>query len=358
MIFNQILGRKTAVRAVEPSRHWLRAILVILLLAIVLYYLIGAMVVHTIDDDPNLAPQPIATKQSLSVDLAARLIERETRDHHWTANDPFFLPGALLDNMPNYQQGIVAGISGFVTALRGITAQDNGRTDPRLDLAASMLSWPGTVWMFNPDVSWWPIAAAEEQYQKAAESLRLFNRTLAETNSLPRRGEDLLLLLDWLIQDLDLLARVSAEHLDDTADSWFELNGDDLFYFAKGRLYADGMLLHYIEQDFALVLRSKGLETSWQDLTAAVQKVGALNPWLVSQGSPDGLQPNHIITQAYLMLHARELADSLRQSLMDGQSAVTEPDETTPLPPEDSAISSSIPAPVSPEESIPDTTQP
>lgn len=329
MIFNQILGRKVAVRAIEPPRHWLRAVLAALVLGVLIYYLGGALVVHTIDDDLTFTPEPVTAQQSQSVDMAARLIAREVSTHHWTANDPFFLPGAILDNMPNYQQGIIAGVSGFVAALQGITAQDNGRTDPRLDLAASMLSWPGTVWMFNPEVSWWPIAAAEEQYQKATEALLLFNQTLGDTNGLPRRGEDLILLLDWLIQDLDLLSRISAEHLDETADIWMDFDGDDLFYFAKGRLYADGMLLHYIGQDYATTLRHKVLESPWQELTTAVQDISVLNPLMVSRGDADSLWPNHIVAQAYLMLRAKELAESIRKSLMDSLSGVPQDGESS-----------------------------
>ena len=53
----------------------------------------------------------------------------------WTANDPFFLPGAVLDNMPNYQQGIIYALSRFGNALdraaRALARHVGGRSGRR-----------------------------------------------------------------------------------------------------------------------------------------------------------------------------------------------------------------------------------
>jgi len=59
---------------------------------------------HEVDDDlaymPDIAAAPGGSR---AVAMAAGLITREVDRHGWTANDPFFMPSALLDNMPNFQ---------------------------------------------------------------------------------------------------------------------------------------------------------------------------------------------------------------------------------------------------------------
>ena len=104
---------------------WTGRALLALLILIALYYVLGPLIVHRIDDDPAFAaPAAAAGGGSRAVAIAAALLEREVDDHQWVANDPFFLPGAVLDNMPNYQQGIVAALSRF-----GIEMTDQiGRT--------------------------------------------------------------------------------------------------------------------------------------------------------------------------------------------------------------------------------------
>ena len=74
---------------------------IVLLVALLLYYPVGMVWIHNIDDDVKLAVD-VKPNESRSVAVAATLIARETNRNHWTANDPFFLPAAALDNMPNF----------------------------------------------------------------------------------------------------------------------------------------------------------------------------------------------------------------------------------------------------------------
>ena len=77
----------------------------LLIVAIVAYYLIGMALTHRISDDVDLAVSDTPPGASRSVQMAADLIYRETEQNSWVANNPFFLPGYMLDNMPNFQQG-------------------------------------------------------------------------------------------------------------------------------------------------------------------------------------------------------------------------------------------------------------
>ena len=79
----------------------------LLLVLLILYYPVGAIVVEDIDDDPQFQPRSVVAGESRAVATAADLVTREVDVHTWTPMLPFFTPGGILDNMPNYQRGIM-----------------------------------------------------------------------------------------------------------------------------------------------------------------------------------------------------------------------------------------------------------
>src|SRR5438093_13079891 len=100
-------------RAGGGRRHVLLWVLAAVLLLVLLYYPVGALIISNIDDDPDFAPAEVEPNASRAVAMAAALIDREARQHSWPANHPWFLPGAALDNMPNYQEGIIQALRRF-----------------------------------------------------------------------------------------------------------------------------------------------------------------------------------------------------------------------------------------------------
>jgi len=85
----------------------------LIIVAVVAHYLIGMALTHRISDDVDQALSETTPGGSRAVQMAADLIYRETEQNSWVANNPFFLPGYMLDNMPNFQQGIIYAISRF-----------------------------------------------------------------------------------------------------------------------------------------------------------------------------------------------------------------------------------------------------
>ncbi|MDH3233788.1 MAG: hypothetical protein OEQ29_09680, partial [Alphaproteobacteria bacterium] len=86
-----------------------RRVIAIVVAAVALYYPAGMIAVHKIDDNTGFQPA-VTAGQSRAVAVMAGLLSREIETHGWIANDPFFLPSSQLDNMPNYQLGIVAAL--------------------------------------------------------------------------------------------------------------------------------------------------------------------------------------------------------------------------------------------------------
>ena len=145
------------VRPWYRRRLWLWPLLLIGLL--VAYYLGGMLWLHEIDDDPDFAlPTSALEGGSHAVAVAADLMDREINTHRWVANDPFFMPGTLLDNMPNFQQGIVSAVSRLTLELTDQIARTRGssQADPDLERAAGLLRYPGTIWIFDIRTSWAP----------------------------------------------------------------------------------------------------------------------------------------------------------------------------------------------------------
>ena len=154
--------------APEPRRRRfrpMRLILGALAVALILYYPVGMIWISKIDDNPSFDPGPVEDGASYAVATAAALIDREVDQNGWPANDPFFYPGFALDNMPNYQTGIIQALGRFAVYMTDQIGRTRGssQADPDLDKAAGLLKYSPTVWIFDPSTSWAPTASSESQ---------------------------------------------------------------------------------------------------------------------------------------------------------------------------------------------------
>lgn len=289
-------------------RLWL--LLVVLLGLIALYYLGGMVWLSTIDDDPAFAVESSAPEGgSRTVALAADLIDREINSHRWVANDPFFMPGAALDNMPSFQRGIVAALSRLAIEFGDQIARTraSSRIDPDLDTAAGLLKYPGTVWIFDPSTSWAPTASSESQYRRAMRALRSYNERLANGQAVfETRADNLQATIERITADIGSSSAALEQHLDLYGGSWFDVTADDLFYNTKGRLYAYHLILRELGTDFENVVRERELQAAWGQMVDSLQDAATLQPWVVVNGEPDAqLWPSHLASQGFSLLRAR-----------------------------------------------------
>lgn len=306
------------------GRRWSRAIgwgLGGLVVLFVLYMAVGAFIVHSVDDDPDFAAATPVQGGSQAVEIAAALIERETGGaHRWTANDPFFLPGWLLDNMPNYQQGIVYALSRFTAEMGDQIGRSRGSSqmDPDLDRATGLLRYPGTIWLFDLSTSWAPTASSESQYRAAARALRSYNqRVAAGTAPFERRADNLLQTIDRFAADLGSQSSVIADHIEQSRGWLIDTQADDIFYATKGRLYAYFLVLRALGRDFEGVIAQSGATKIWDEMVENLREAAELRPLVVMNGRADAMfQPNHLAVQGFFLLRARtqmrELANVLR----------------------------------------------
>lgn len=299
--------------ASRPAWWWLAPLAVA---AVAGYVVVGMALAHVIDDDVEFGPGTVDSSQSRAVAIAARLVFREVDQHKWTANDPFYLPSWWLDNMPAFQQGIVAAIARFTAALAQVSDRGQGPA-PELERAAGLLKYPGTVWKFDPSTSWAPTASSEKMYRNAARNLVEFNRALAAGEpGFDRHAAALVTVVAVIGRDLGAISGDIDSHLAESHSALFDTRADDVFYATKGKVYAYGLLLREIGGDYAQVLTDRELAVLWRQMVDALRAAAALEPAIVLNGAPDGtLVPSHLTAQGFYLLRARAILSEIAEKL-------------------------------------------
>ena len=277
--------------------------------------------VHEIDDDPAFDAEVVVPENaSRAVAVAADLIDREVNQHRWVANDPFFQPGYLLDNMPAYQ----TGIDERGRAVHHRVARP-GRAGARLERGrprsgerrrAAQLS--------GRRVDLRVVAARPCSRARRASIGAAWRICAATTSGWPRArrstsGGRTICWRRWTGSPT-ISARASAaltQEVDEGTTNFLDFNADNLFYSIKGKLYAYYLILRELEQDFADVIKEKNLQASWAELLTSLRLGATLYPWMVSNGPLDSMAtPNHLAAEGFLLLRVRtkleEIIDILR----------------------------------------------
>ena len=276
---------------------------------LVIYYPLGALIVENIDDDAQFAPQGVAPGESRAVAIAADLVSREIDVHQWTPMQPFFVPAAILDNMPNFQRGIMAALGRFSTEMMDQVGRTRGssQVDRDLEQARGFLNEQPNIWIWQPSVSVMPTATSAQKYRAGRDKLIAYNKRVAAGQAVfERRSDNLQALIDRIANDIGSDSAVSAQHIVERGGDLFDLQCDDIFYFNKGRLYASYLLLRELGSDFQNVVRDRDLTNAWHGMVETFRIAAELHPWVVWNGYPDGLLvPNHLAAQGFYLLRAR-----------------------------------------------------
>lgn len=306
---DELVGERDDSGAGRRRRWWLVAVLIVVVLA--LYYPVGMMLAHQINDDIDFqAPPKFAVEGgSGAVSIAAAIVAREVNDTKWVANKPFVFPSSLLDNMPNFQMGVVYAVSRFAIEMTDVLGRTRGssQVDMDLDRASGLLKYDGTIWMWEPTTSMMPTASAEKQYRAGMAALVRYNLRLGAGKAVyDKRADNLIAFLERVAADLGSASAALDQRTVESNAGWFDTRADDTFYATKGRLYAYYLLLREIGNDFAAILAEKAVENVWQQMMANLRTAAALDPLIISNGAADGLlMPSHLTAQGFYLLRAR-----------------------------------------------------
>ncbi len=281
-------------------------IFIVIFAIVLLYYPIGAFFTNKIDDDLTFSPKIKSGHGSETVQLVADLIDREVNQNTWTANMPFFMAGAVLDNMPNYQTGEFSALSRFAVELTDQIGRARGssQADKDLDVAAGLLKYPGDVWIIS---KWMPTASANKQYRQARVKLLSYNERVARGGAVfEARADNLMAALERVSKDLGSSSAVLDKEIREGKNLLIDFSSDDVFYSTKGKLYAYCMILKALGKDFDGVIKEKELDLAWSQMIKSFEAAARMEPVVVVNGSPDGqFLPSHLASQGFYLLRAR-----------------------------------------------------
>lgn len=282
-----------------------------LLVGAVLYILIGMAVVYHIDDDMQWRPPITAQAGSEAVSVASGLIGRELEENGWTPNDPPFYPGWWLDNMPNFQAGILYAVRRFTDQMVLNIGRNRGSSveDEDLRKAADNLIVDPTRWIYNDLTRIVPQQPAERHYLDAKAALERYNARIANDEAFfDPRTDNLIDVLALVRNDLGAAAAAIDAWLrgDSSLSSDAEKPDYEVYYRNKGRLYGYYMILGGIERDFGEVIDGRDVRQVWDEMMLNLAMAAELQPFMTLTGALDGLVlPNHLAGQGFYALNAR-----------------------------------------------------
>lgn len=247
-------------------------------------------------------------------------------------------PGVYLDNIPNWEFGVLTHLRDFTRALRNDFSRSQSQSIEDKDL---MVAQP----QFNYDSDSWILPSTESEYYKGVKALRRYLDRLADeraqdgqfftrADNLSRYLEEVEKRLGSFAQrlgasvgelrfDTSLAGDPSATQSTPTPmmarvrTPWLQI--DDVFYETRGFTWGLLHTLHAIEIDFNSVLQDKNAVISLKQIIRELE--GAQEPmWspMVLNGTGFGPLANHSLVMTSYVSRANAAIIDLRELLRQG----------------------------------------
>jgi hypothetical protein len=247
-------------------------------------------------------------------------------------------PSLWLDNIPNWEFGVLVQIRDMSRALRSDFARSQSQSTEDVDL---IIAEP----RFHFDHDSWILPSTEGVYQEGIDALYRYLERLQDPNNpdaqFYARADN---LQEWLGQvekrlgslsqrlsasvgqvrlNTDLAGDAAAEQSTQTSDQlevktpWLEI--DDVFYEARGASWALAHLLRAVELDFESVLQKKNALISLRQIIRELEATQepVWSPMILN-GSGFGLFANHSLVMASYISRANAALIDLRDLLQQG----------------------------------------
>ncbi len=247
-------------------------------------------------------------------------------------------PGLWLDNMPNFEFGVLTQCRDLARVLRNYHSRSQSQSIEDDDLAVAEPA-------LNTDSESWLFPAAEARYRDAIESLQSFETRLTDTDpgnaQFYARADNLRewlavveLRLGSLSQRLsasvgqvrvntDLSGAPAAEAARDGSGDvlvktpWLEI--DDVFYEARGTAWALLVFLRAAQFDFERTLEDKNAVVSLRQIIRELEEgLAPIRSPMILNGQGFGMFPNHSLVLASYLSRAHSAVADLRRLLEQG----------------------------------------
>lgn len=299
-------------------RSWWQLIALLFAGIVFLYYPVGGMLVEDIDANTNIEIVQNRPEQSSAVEMMAFIINREVSQKMWTPNLPFFFPSYFLDNMPNFQLGMMSSVSTLAQAMAQRLARPiDDKREQHLVEAAKLLQYPGNIWMFSPENRLMPAPSSNSQYKKARKQLIKYSYGLNDGSEVfYRTPEDLAYFADRLAAGLGKSLEKIETQVREYSSNFTDNKADDIFYYTRGQIYADYLLLKALGADYKHIILDHNLYLPWTQMLNALELGSQISPAIVRNGEINSVSaPNHLIAIALYTSRARFLMREISQFL-------------------------------------------
>jgi len=299
---------------------WPKAFVGVIAALIIGYYPLGGKMSESIDKTADYDFSAISEKQLQTVEAISFLIDREVNKHIWTPNLPFFFPAYSLDNMPNFQIGIIRGVKSIASSLaKQVKWVEDEKAPKYLPDAANLLAYPENVWLVSPNNKLKMAASSSSQYRKARKKMKNFNQALESEKCFWVRDEKSLYAINLsVLRGLRAAKRQLENEIKEGNSSWFDTKADNVFYLNQGRLYAYMIVLKKIARDYKQVLMADNLYQDWTIMLRALQDAVEINPEVVLNGKINGeFTANHLMSLGYYTAKAENVLIKINARLKE-----------------------------------------
>ena len=301
------------------SDSW-KTLITAVLLFLFFYYSIGSMFAEKIDLKTGYKVSVHNTPTFETTTGMAFLLKREVDKKMWTPNLPLIFPAYVLDNMPNFQIGIVSAVRDFVASLRHLE-QNTEAQQKNIDKAYSLLNYPPDVWILSKQSTFKLAPSSNSQYRKAGKELRQYSRNGVYTANAP----DLSYLLGKISNSLQKLTAKSEEYQREKSSNWLDFSSDNLFYYNRGYAFALWQMGKVLGADYKSVILEQDLYQEWSYMVSSLRKAAEFSPLIVRNGKANSLTaPNHLLMQGYYLMRASASAEKICASLNQRNDNVSE----------------------------------
>jgi hypothetical protein len=299
------------------------------------------------NEEPDLVNlEPMVSEQSSGAEitgvrttLALVMVSETLLDKRggYLSNDRF-PPGVWMDNIPNWEYGVLVQVRDLSKALRErfSRSQSQSTEDPDLALAEPRFNFDNDSWIL-PDTeseyragikrtrAYLDRLSDEDEYNAQfyarADNLRFWLATVE--NRLGSLSQRLSASVGQKRLNTNLAGETGGEQSTPTPDEvevktpWTEL--DDVFYEARGTTWALIHFLRAMEQDFGSVLEKKNAKVSLQQIIRELEATQEplMSP-IILNGSGFGFLANHSLTMASYISRANAAIIDLRDLLSQG----------------------------------------
>lgn len=304
----------------DKITSWWQIIFGVLFVLVFLYYPIGGWLINSIDTSSRYKPES-NNGNLATIDMISHLVNREVHDKIWTPNLPFVFPSYFLDNMPNFQLGLMTAVGNTAAGLEKLklqTVSDTARVE--LDEASELLQYPGDVWLFSKQNKLLPAPSSGTQYKKGRKKLNNFNNEMALGKVvIARDASNLLGVLRGIRRDMSRQIAKTEGYIRENQKNTFDFGADDVFYFSQGKFYAYAQILKALGGDFKNVLVKYDVYQQWTTMIKSLDEASDLNPSMVRNAKINSSwAPNHLLAINYFAARAINRLDNiivrLRQS--------------------------------------------